>query len=212
MKLVSLNVGQPRVVETARGGVLTSIFKEPAEGRRKVVPHNVEGDRQSDLTVHGGPHKAVYAYALEHYRYWEDALGEKLSAGVFGENLTVSGLDEATISIGDVVEIGSVRLRVTQPRMPCFKLGIRFQRAEMVKRFWQSGRSGIYFAVERAGDLGSGDQVAVVDKHPLNVSVAAVVSLYQGWSSDEELYKRAMASPIRGSWLEGIHQRWTEMR
>lgn len=212
MKLVSLNVGQPRVVETARGGVLTSIFKEPAEGRRKVVPHNVEGDRQSDLTVHGGPHKAVYAYALEHYRYWEDELGEKLSAGVFGENLTVSGLDEATINIGDVVEIGSVRLRVTQPRMPCFKLGIRFQRADMVKRFWQSGRSGIYFAVERAGDLGSGDQVAVVDKHPLNVSVAEVVSLYQGWSSDEELYKRAMASPLRGSWLEGIHQRWTEMR
>ena len=209
MKLISLNVGQPRVVETTRGDLLTSIFKEPVEGRRKIVPHNVEGDRQADLTVHGGPKKAVYAYSEEHYAYWADALPHaSLPFGAFGENLTVSGLLESEIHIGDVVKIGTAKLRVTQPRMPCVKLAVRFGRADMVKLFWQSNRSGVYFSVEEAGEAGAGDEVSIVERNGLGVSVADVVSLYNGESDDRELYERFLASPLAGSWKQGIRERW----
>ncbi len=211
MKLASLNVGQPRVVEMPRGNVLTSIFKEPVEGRRRVVPHNIEGDRQSDLKVHGGPSKAVYAYALEHYAYWQDELHEPaLSLGSFGENLTVEGLLETEIFIGDILQAGTAKLRVTQPRMPCFKLALRFDRPDMVKRFWQSGRSGIYFAVEESGELSAGDEILVLHRHPLQVSVDDVVRLYKRESQDQALFERVMAAPVSGSWKEEITERWTE--
>ena len=209
MKLVSLNVGQPRLVDTPRGQILTSIFKDPVEGRRKVVPHNVEGDRQSDLTVHGGPKKAVYAYALEHYGYWAEALSDfPLTHGAFGENLTIGGLLESEIHIGDLVEIGTTRLRVTQPRMPCYKLALRFDRPDMVKKFWLSGRSGVYFSVEQAGEIAAGDQVRVIETHPLRVSIADVVGLYKGEHGDQDLFERFMAAPVAGSWKEGIRDRW----
>jgi len=209
MKLVSVNVGQPRIVETPRGQILTSIFKEPVEGRRKVVQHNVEGDRQADLTVHGGPKKAVYAYPLEHYSYWADQLPQHpLPFGVFGENLTIGGLLESEIHIGDLVEIGTARLRVTQPRMPCAKLAIRFERSDMVRLFWKSGRSGLYFAVEEAGVIGAGDDVRIVELDSSKVSVADVISLYTGESADTELFERFMAAPIGGKWKEGIRERW----
>jgi MOSC domain-containing protein YiiM len=209
MKLISLNVGQPRIVNTPRGQVLTSIFKEPVEGPRKVVQHNVEGDRQADLTVHGGPKKAVYAYAFEHYSYWSDALPDhELPCGVFGENLTVEGMLESEIHIGDAVEVGSARLRVTQPRMPCAKLSIRFNRPDMVRLFWKSARSGVYFAVEQAGVICAGDDVRIVERNALKVSVADVISLYTGESVQPELFERFMAAPIGGSWKEGIRERW----
>jgi MOSC domain-containing protein YiiM len=212
MKLISVNVGQPRVVETARGDILTSIFKDPVEGRRRIVPHNVEGDRQSDLTVHGGPRKAVYAYAREHYEYWADTLPDNpLPFGVFGENLTIDGLLEGDIHIGDVVEMGTAKLRVTQPRMPCVKLAIRFNRSDMVRHFWKSGRSGVYFSVEESGEVGAGDDVRIVEMHPLKVSIADVVSLYKGESNDADLYERFMASPLSGSWKEDIRERWTAL-
>jgi MOSC domain-containing protein YiiM len=210
MKLMSLNVGQPRVVETARGSLLTSIFKEPVAERRKVIPHNVEGDRQADLTVHGGPKKAVYAYAQEHYAYWAETLPDhSLPCGAFGENLTVSGLLENKIHIGDLLEVGTAKLRVTQPRMPCVKLAVRFHRPDMVKLFWQSNRSGIYFAVEEAGETGAGDDVRLLEENPLHVSVADVVSLYKGESTDADLYQRFLAAPLAGGWKEGIQERWT---
>lgn len=209
MKLISVNVGEPRIVETPRGEILTSIFKQQVEGRRKVVPHNVEGDRQADLSVHGGPSKAVYGYAHDHYDYWTRELpGEKLSFGMFGENLTIDGLFESDIHIGDLVAIGTTRLRVTQPRMPCVKLAIRFNRPDMVKRFWKSGRSGIYFAVEQAGDIGAGDSVTVLVAHPLKVSVTDVIALYRGDSHDKGLYERSMAAPLSGGWKNEIRERW----
>jgi MOSC domain-containing protein YiiM len=212
MKLLSLNVAQPRIVETRHGEVITSIFKEPVVGRRRIAPHNVDGDRQADLTVHGGPEKAVYGYAWDHYDYWAEALPETaLSAGMFGENLTVEGLWEEALHIGDVVAIGSVRLRVTQPRMPCYKLALRFERADMVKRFWKSGRSGIYFAVEGIGEAGAGDKVEVLETHSLKVSVADVVKMYQGKAGDDsKLFERIMASPLAGGWREGIREKWTQ--
>jgi MOSC domain-containing protein YiiM len=174
-----------------------------------VVQHNVEGDRQADLTVHGGPNKAVYAYAFEHYAYWSQALpNHELPCGAFGENLTVEGLLESEIHIGDAVEIGGARLRVTQPRMPCAKLALRFERPDMVKLFWKSARSGVYFAVEQPGVICAGDDVRIVERDAQNVSVAEVISLYTGEAAQQELYKRFMAAPIGGSWKEGIRERW----
>jgi len=211
MRLAAVSVGQPRMIQTPRGGILTSIFKEPAPGRRKVVRHNVEGDRQADLTVHGGPRKAIYAYAAEHYSYWTKTLPQSpLPFGMFGENLTVEGLLETDIHIGDLVEIGTARLRVTQPRMPCFKLALRFDRADMVKLFWKSGLSGVYFSVEQEGEIEAGDEVRALERHAGKVSIADVVSLYKGESSDAGLYARFMAAPVAGSWKEGVRERWAK--
>jgi MOSC domain-containing protein YiiM len=149
MRIASVNVGLPREVEWRGRSVTTGIFKSPAEGRIPVRTLNLDGDRQADLSVHGGPEKAVYGYPSEHYEFWRDELpGVHLPPGSFGENLTTEGLLETGLRIGDRLRIGSAVLRVTQPRMPCSKLGVRFQREDMVKRFLASGRSGFYFAVD----------------------------------------------------------------
>jgi MOSC domain-containing protein YiiM len=208
MKLLSINVGQPRTVETARGPILTSIYKEPVVGARQVVGHNIEGDRQSDLTAHGGPSKAVYAYAWDHYAHWGEVLNEpSLQFGSFGENLTVEGLCEDELCIGDQLDVGTVRLRVTQPRMPCAKLALRFGRSDMVKLFWRSGLSGIYFAVEREGLIAAGDELQIAFRHPLRVSVADVVRLYKQEREDNDLFERVMAAPVSGSWKQEIQER-----
>ena len=215
MKLVSVNVGEPRLIETPNGKVLTSIFKEPVEGRRQIVPHNVEGDRQADLSVHGGPKKAIYAYALDHYPYWTKELADskpflKFDYGMFGENLTVEGLLETNTHIGDLFQLGTAHLRVTQPRMPCFKLALRLERSDMVKRFWKSGLSGIYFSIEQAGDIGAGDELRLLEADRHAVSIADVVGLYKGESDDAELFQRVLAAPIAGSWRQHIQERWIQ--
>src|SRR5262249_14723509 len=157
------NVGAPKQVRSGNDMVLTSIFKSPVEGRVGVRQHNIDGDRQSDLTVHGGPYKAVYCYPREHYSYWREQLpAAELEMGNFGENLTPEGLTEEPVWIGDLYRVGSALLRVTQPRMPCYKLQIRFARNDMVKRFWHSGRSGIYFSVIEEGDVAAGDPIELV--------------------------------------------------
>ena len=136
MKVVSVNVGLPREIEWQEKRIATSIFKSPVAGPVALRTLNLDGDKQSDLTVHGGPDKAVYAYAIEHYAYWRRELPDaELVPGAFGENLTTEGLDESDLSIGDVVRAGTATLMVTQPRIPCFKLAARFGRADMVKRF-----------------------------------------------------------------------------
>ena len=207
-RVLSVNVGFPRQVHMDRATVLTSIFKSPVEGRVAVRQHNIEGDRQSDLTVHGGPNKAVYCYPGEHYRFWQEQLPlMELPHGAFGENLTTEGITEDAVSIGDRFRIGSAVLRVTQPRMPCFKLGIRFGRADMVKRFWQSGRSGIYFAVEEEGDVEAGDAIERIAEGPEEISVADVVRLYRGDETRTELLERALRAPLSGSWKEELQER-----
>lgn len=209
MQVVSVNVGLPRQVETPAGIVLTSIFKSPVSGRVAVRRHNLEGDRQSDLSVHGGPNKAVYAYSSEHYPYWTQQLpNTDLVLGNFGENLTITGLTEEQAHIGDQYRIGTSILRVTQPRMPCFKLAIRFERADMIKRFWKSGRSGIYFAIVQEGELESGDEIELVEEHPARVAVADVVKVFKYEITDPEIYARVMEAPIAGSWKEDIRERW----
>jgi MOSC domain-containing protein YiiM len=211
MRVLSVNVGTPREVNTRGGPVLTSIFKAPVEGKVALRGYNLEGDRQSDLTVHGGPYKAVYAYPSEHYSYWSRELPDAdLPFGMFGENLTTEGFREEAVHIGDEFQIGSAVLKVTQPRMPCYKLGIRFNRNDIIKRFWVSGRSGIYFSVVREGELEAGDTIKQVSAHSAGVSVADVVRLFKGDVSDRELTERALKAPIRGSWREGIEARLVE--
>ncbi len=210
-RVLSVNVGQPRQVQTRSGTVLTSIFKSPIEGRTAARGYNLEGDRQSDLSVHGGPHKAVYLYAFEHYAYWAEQLpGMPLPFGAFGENLTSEGLLEETVHIGDRFRIGTAVLQVTQPRMPCYKLGVRFNRDDMVKRFWLSGYSGVYFSMVEEGELEPGDLIEQVAAGPQQISVADVVRLYKGHNADADLFWRALEAPLSGSWKEGIRARWAE--
>lgn len=193
--------------------VLSSIFKSPVEGRLPVRGHNIEGDRQADLRVHGGPYKAVYLYPSEHYAFWSAQLGlAELPLGAFGENLTTVGFTENDVGIGDRFRVGTAVLQVTQPRMPCFKLALRFGRSDMVKRFWQSGRAGIYFSIVQEGDLAKGDSLEKIEDGPEQVTVADVVRIYKGeeWSND--LRERVLRSPLRGSWKRDIESRLTEYR
>lgn len=208
MQVVSVNVGQPREIALNDRSVLTSIFKTPVQGPVAVRPHNLQGDRQADLRVHGGPYKAVYAYPSEHYPYWAKELGVDLSWGALGENLTTSGLIEESTFIGDQLRIGSAVLQVTQPRMPCFKLNLRFERSDMVRRFWRSGFSGIYFSIVEDGELESGDELQLVYRPSEAISIADVVRLYKGETEDEELFQKMVNAPLRGSWKREIQERW----
>jgi MOSC domain-containing protein YiiM len=204
MQITSVNLGQPREIETPRGIILTSIFKSPVTGRIPVRGHNLVGDRQADLSVHGGPNKAIYAYASEHHPYWQSLLNREIVPGHFGENLTTAGLLESEAQIADHYRIGSAILKVTQPRMPCAKLNLRFNLHTMVKRFWQSGLSGIYFGVVEEGDIAAGDPIELVHREPASVTIAEVVQAYKD-PADESLVDRVLASPINaGSWRKDI--------
>ena len=204
MKLLSVNVGLPREIEWKGKTVRTSIFKRPIAGRVRVSTLNVEGDQQSDLTVHGGPDKAVYAYPSEHYPFWRTELpGTDLPSGVFGENFTTTGLLEETLHIGDRLRVGSAEFVVTQPRMPCFKLGIRFNRSDMVKRFLQSGRTGFYFAVHKEGEVAADDSIEVLERDEYKVPVADIVNLYRGNAGNQDLLRRVTELPsLPNSWRE----------
>ncbi|MEP6717091.1 MAG: MOSC domain-containing protein [Terriglobia bacterium] len=207
-RVLSVNVGLPRQVPTDHATVLTSIFKSPVEGRVAVRRDNIEGDKQSDLTAHGGPNKAVYCYPWEHYSFWKEQLPDmELPYGVFGENLTTEGITEEAVLIGDQFRVGSTVLKVTQPRMPCFKLEIRFGRGDMVKRFWQSVRPGIYFAVVAEGGIAAGDPIERIAEGPEKVSVADVVRLYRGDETSAQLLERALRAPLSGSWKEKLRER-----
>jgi MOSC domain-containing protein YiiM len=178
MRLVYLSVGRPREVAWKGRLVTTGIFKSPVAGRVPLSRLNLEGDGQADLTVHGGLDKAVYAYPVEHYSCWRQELpGVALAGGAFGENLTTAGLDEADVRIGDRFRIGSAEVQVTQPRVPCFKLGIRLGRDDIVERFLWSGRTGFYLAVLREGELGAGDSIHRTERGPAPLTVAAVARL-----------------------------------
>jgi MOSC domain-containing protein YiiM len=207
MRVVSVNVGQPREVETARGVVLTSIFKAPVRGPVAVRGNNLAGDRQSDLTVHGGPEKAIYAYASEHYVYWSRKLQRELISGNFGENLTTEGLLERNVRIGDRYRVGGALLRVTQPRMPCYKLALRFDLPVMVNLFWKSGFSGIYFGVVEEGEIAAGDSIELVESEPASVTIAEVMRVYKGEDHDRDLTERVLAAPLSGSWKREILER-----
>ena len=195
MKVLSISVGLPREVKWKGKTVSTAIFKEPVSGPVLLRQLNLEGDKQADLSVHGGPTKVVYTYPREHYDFWRSELPEMdLAWGVFGENFTTEGLEEESVHIGDVFQLGTTRLVVTEPRMPCFKLAIRFGRTDIVKRFLQSQRSGLYFGVMQEGTVQAGDRFELLSTDPQCLKVADITRLYTTDKGDAELLKKAVAT------------------
>jgi MOSC domain-containing protein YiiM len=179
MKIVSLNVGIPRELLWHGQPVTTGIFKSPTSERIRLRTLNLDGDRQADLTVHGGEHKAVYCYPVEHYTYWQKKLpGRDLPLGVFGENFTTEGMLEQDIHLGDRFAINDAEVVVTQPRLPCYKLGIRFQADDMVKKFLASRRVGFYVAVKREGSVAAGDEMIPVVRNASAISIADFLRLF----------------------------------
>jgi MOSC domain-containing protein YiiM len=209
MKLLSVNVGLPRDLRVNGKTVRTSIWKYPVQGRVHVSTLNLDGDEQSDLTVHGGVDKAVYLYPSEHYTYWRDQLpGVELPSGAFGENFCAEGVLEDQIRIGDRLRISSAEFIVTQPRLPCYKLGIRFNRPEIVKHFLQSKRTGLYLRVLREGDVGQGDEIEFIEKQDSGVTITEIVSLYSTDPHNQELLRRAIDVPaLPESWKDYFRKR-----
>jgi len=193
MKILSVNVGLPREVAWQDKLVTTGIFKEPVKGPVMLRTLNLDGDQQADPTVHGGVNKAVYVYPLQHYGYWRAELpGVDLPWGMFGENFTTEGLLEEGVYIGDRFRIGETEVMATEPRMPCYKLGIKFGRADIMKRFLASRRTGFYFAVVREGMVGAGDAIELIGRAQKEISVADVTRLYAFEKGDVKGLRRAI--------------------
>jgi MOSC domain-containing protein YiiM len=212
MRVVSLSVGLPQEVEWHGQKVLTSIFKTSVDRRLRVTSLNFEGDEQSDLSVHGSVDKAVYAYPSEHYAHWRKELPDmELPWGFFGENLTIEGLLEANVRLGDRFRVGSAEFVVTQPRMPCFKLGIRFGRPDILKRFLHSGRTGFYFAVRVEGEVAAGDRIELIAHAEGDLTIADVVNLYTVDAQNQELLRRAtQSSALPEAWRDYFRKRLWE--
>jgi MOSC domain-containing protein YiiM len=208
MHVISVNVGSPREVEWKGGKVLTGIFKRPVHARVPLRRLNIDGDAQADLTVHGGPDKAVYAYPSEHYGPWAERLGYELSPGNFGENLTTQGLLEHAVHIGDEFRVGTARLVVTQPRFPCFKLGIRFGEPAMVKSFLQSGKPGIYFAVREEGEVGPGDSIERLVEDASRITVSDMFQIVLDKDADPAALRRLLGVPsLAAVWRTTLEER-----
>ena len=213
MKILSVNVGLPREVQWHGRTIRTSIFKSPVAGRVPVRKLNLDGDQQSDLKVHGGVDKAVYVYPSEHYAFWRDELPNiDLPWGAFGENFTTEGpLDDKAVHIGDRFRIGSAQFVVTQPRMPCFKLGIRFSRPEIIKRFLHSGRNGFYFSVANEGEVAAGDTIELVASDENGVTVADIVELYTADAANQDfLHRVSDLAALPESWRAYFRKRLWE--
>ena len=210
--LISVNCGLPREVAWHGRSVTTAIYKEPLKGRVALRTLNLDGDRQADLSVHGGASKAVYCYPFAHYKYWKTELtGRELPFGSFGENFTVEGLVEDSVHIGDRFAVGSAELVVTQPRLPCYKLGLRFESDDMVRRFLASRRTGFYLAVIREGHVGAGDRIVLTDREPISVPVPWITRLYvaKKYSADDvaDVRRVLRASALPDSWKEYFRER-----
>lgn len=204
MKLISLNVGLPRIVESNGEPVITGIFKDPKQGPVMLRTLNLDGDRQADLTVHGGISKAVYGYPVEHYEFWRRELPDmELPFGMFGENFTTEGLFEDSLNVGDRFRIGEAELMVTEPRLPCYKLGIKFGRADILRRLLQSRRTGFYFAVVKEGEVEAGDEIQLLSRDSNDITIADITRLYAFEKDDLDTLRRAVK-------LEALSDSWRE--
>jgi MOSC domain-containing protein YiiM len=212
MRVLSVNVGMPREVEWHGETVVTGIFKEPVAGSIELRRLNLDGDAQADLSVHGGPDKAVYAYPSEHYHDWEASLGRRLLPGAFGENLTTEGLIEDQVHVGDEYRIGTARVVVTQPRMPCYKLGIRFGDPQMVKAFLKARRPGIYFAVAEEGLIGPSDPIELIRGDERRISVRDMLELMLTRKPAYDDLQRIVAIPgLAAVWREEFQARLEDL-
>jgi MOSC domain-containing protein YiiM len=204
MELISVNVSLPRDLLWKERTVTTGIFKEPITGAVRLRKLNLDGDRQADLSVHGGLEKAVYAYPSEHYAYWRSELGRpELTWGMFGENFTTDGLLEKETNIGDRFRIGSALVMVTQPRMPCYKLGIKFGRDDMLKLFLKSLKSGFYFSVIEEGEVAAGDEIKLAARDRNEITVENITKLYSTERDNDALKRRAIeVEALPTSWRD----------
>src|SRR5256885_11371310 len=212
MKLVSVNVGLPREVPWHGRNVTTGIYKQSVAGRVALRKLNLDGDRQADLSVHGGAYKAVYCYPFEHYAYWRKELpADELPMGVFGENFTTDDLLEDSVHLGDRFSVGSAEVVVTQPRLPCYKLGVRFQSDDMVRRFLASGRTGFYLAVTHEGQVEAGDEIKVISREGNAVPVSEITRLYiaKRYNGDDvaSLRRALRVAALPESWKEYFSER-----
>jgi MOSC domain-containing protein YiiM len=197
MKIVSLNVGQPQEKQWMGKTVRTSIFKSPVTGKRRVSFLNVEGDAQADLKVHGGVNKAVYAYDLSHYAHWKNCLQRQTwEHGLFGENITTDGLLDDEARIGDVYQVGTAKLQVVQPRFPCTKLNVRFGLPDMMERFREQKRNGIYFRVVEEGEISAGADIVLIEPSRYAVTVQAYVDNYYSKGSNRPLLHTILSIPF----------------
>ncbi len=197
-KILTVCVSLPKIVDFNGRQVATGIFKTPVQGKLQLSKLNLDGDEQADLTVHGGPDKALYAYASEHYPWWRQEMPDvEFPNGKFGENLTTEGLLENEVCIGDEFRAGTAVIRVSQPRLPCYKLGIRFGRVDVIKKFTKSARSGIYFAVVQEGMLGAGDEITHLRSDEHGIKVEAVARLFADRQKiDRDFIQRALNSQL----------------
>lgn len=211
MKLISLNVARPRLTVYQGTRISTGIFKQPVSGPVQLRKVNLDGDQQADLSVHGGPYKAVYAYPSEHYPFWRQELpGMELPWGMFGENFTTEGLAEGDLHVGDRLQIGSAVLMIRQLRMPCFKLAAKFRRDDIIERFLQSGRSGFYFSVEQEGVVAAGDSFEVLSREPQAITIAEMNQLIAADRYNRNLLDKALATPaLPESWRDYFAKRLT---
>ena len=211
MRVLSVNVGMPREVPWQGALVSTAIFKDPVASRIVLRTLNLAGDAQADLTVHGGPDKAVYAYPSEHYADWEARVGRRLTPGAFGENLTTQGLVEDRVHIGDEFRVGTARLVVTQPRLPCFKLGIRFGDPAMVKAFLKASWPGIYFAVAEEGEVGPGDSIEQIHTDERRITVVEMFGVMLNRHAVPDDLRRLLEVPALATvWREEFQDRLGE--
>jgi MOSC domain-containing protein YiiM len=213
MRVISVTIGRPRPVMHDDEVVHTGIFKRPASGPISVTADGLTGDEQADRSAHGGPDKAVYAYPFAHYPYWEEQLGrDDLHYGIFGENLTITQLDEAELCIGDTLRVGSALISPTQPRVPCFKLAIRLgEDPKFVKRFLHSERLGVYFRVVEPGTISVGDDVTVESRSPAGVSVLDVIRVHSKGRKDIDGLRRVLtADGLSAEWRRTFENRLAE--
>ena len=209
VKLISLNVGSPRLVVYQGKTINSGIFKDPISGPLQLRTLNLDGDRQADLTVHGGPHKAVYAYPSEHYPYWRTELpGVDLPWAMFGENFTTVGLAEDDLHVGDRFQIGSSIVMVRQPRTPCYKLAAKFQRDDMLERFLLSGRSGFYFSVEKEGSVADGDAFELLKREQDAITISEMNRLFVREKYNQNLLRKAIqTAALPEAWREYLAER-----
>jgi MOSC domain-containing protein YiiM len=203
--VVSVNVGRPQLVERANGMVATAIWKHPVSGPVAARGVNLEGDDQADRTVHGGTDKAIYAYASEDTAWWEAQFQTTLGPGAFGENLTVAGLDLSAMEVGQRWRVGSTLLEVSEPRLPCFKLGLKFGNPKMVRLFALAGRTGTYLRIIEEGVLEAGDTIELGEApgHGVTVALIATAVLH-----DHSLASRLLAAPqLSDTWREWALER-----
>jgi len=216
MKVLSVNVGLPRKILFNGQIITTAIFKDPVKGPISLRKLNLDGDKQADLTVHGGLDKAVYSYPSEHYDYWRKQFpNTDLVWGMFGENFTTEGLFEDAVNVGDQFQIGSAMLVATQPRMPCYKLGIRFGRMDVIRRFMASGRPGIYFKVLTEGEVQRDDKIKIIRRDKNNVTVKDIVSLYIARNDIDNIETMKRATKIRDlpeGWRHEFQQKIEQLK